>query len=336
MESVKSDIEKAFKERAAGPLGYVTLSFVAYNWTWFYFVLFSSKSAEVKIASVINGFQKLPGFGWPILTGLLLQIGIPYLKMLITFLTSLAKNLENRIEHHSDNYLGILQETTKQTLIDKRLEITAAGIKIENMIQQRDELNSEMSVLRDTTNNLRKDELQLTQLINNANKERHELEVFLSTNNVTKERFELLMNVLQQKSIENTSIKNAVLITKNCAEKLSKIAMNMEISPGVMTEPDSVELAAVMTELNEIPSLIEGVLTARDGAHFNDERNEMLIPPSTSEAKIKAFLYLINSKGFSASLGIKEPDGTIVVTFPRKLGSLEKRGVISYYEESTI
>lgn len=336
MENFRSDIQKAFKERAAGPLGYVTLSFIVYNWAWFYFVIFSSKSAEVKIAGVINGFEKLPGFGWPILAGLALQIGLPYLKMLITFLTSLAKNLENRIEHHSDNYLDNLREKSTLALASKKLEITAAGTKIDNLIQQRDELNTEMNTIREKINNLRKDEVEISELINDANKERHNLEVFLSKNNVTREKFETLLNALQTKSIENTNIKNALLSTRNCADKLSQIAMNMEITPGTITESDSMELATVMTELHEVPSLIKGDFVATDGAHFNDEKNEMLIPQTVSEAKIQSFLYLIQSKGFNASLGIAEPDGTTVVKFARKLESQEKRGVISYYEEATI
>ncbi|MFS7187712.1 hypothetical protein AB6864_26335 [Serratia proteamaculans] len=336
MENIRTDIEKAVKERAAGPLGYVTLSFIVYNWSWFYFVLFSSKSAEVKIASVISGFQKWPGFGWPIVVGLALQVGTPYLKMSIAALTSLAKNLEIRIEHYSDNYLELLKEKTKQLLINKRLEITEAGTKIDSLIQERDVLNDEIKRLQEKTNNLRKEEMDVSEAIGNATKERHNLEVFLATNNTTKERFESFTKEIQQKSIENTNIKNAFLSTRSCADKLSKIAINMERTPGIMTESDSMELATVMTELHEVPSLIKGDFVAIDGAHFNDEKNEMLIPQSVSEAKIQSFLYLIQSKGFSASLGIVEPNGTTIVKFARKLEPLEKRGVISYYEEATI
>ncbi|CAI2140668.1 Uncharacterised protein [Serratia marcescens] len=335
MENIRSDIEKAVKERAAGPLGYVTLSFIVYNWSWFYFVLFSSKSAEVKIASVISGFQKLPGFGWPILAGLVLQVGTPYLKMLIAFLTSLAKNHEIRMEHYSDNYLELLKEETKQLLIDKRLEITAAGTKIDNLIQERDGLNDEIKRIQEKINNLRKEEMDAAEAIEKASRERHNLEIFLATNNTTKERFEGLTKEIQKKSIENTNIKNAIISTRTCADKLSKIAIKMETSPESITEGDNIELATVMNVLHEVASLIEGELIARDGAHFNDEKNEMLIPQSVSEDKIKAFLYLIQSKGFNASLGIAESDGTKVVKFSRTLEPREKKGVISYYEEAT-
>ncbi|HAT3712326.1 TPA: hypothetical protein I8583_001173 [Serratia marcescens] len=333
VDEIKVELEKVVKERAAGPLGYIALSFLVYNWSWFYFIIFSSKSTEIKISSVINGFEKLPGFGWPIVAGLLIQIGTPYLKIVITFLTTLAKNIDNKLNHNSENYLSNYIESTNQSLAEKRLMITSTNAKIDDLIKQRDALNSEMNSARETITNLRLEEKEISNSINSANRERHKVELFLSENNVTKESFENLREILQQKSIELTNIQNAVLSVQSGAEELASLISKIQSYSDAIDEESNMSLRLLQSEINDNSALIKGFFVTKDGAHFDDASRTMIIPATISPSMIPAFIQLIQSKGFKSSAGKTEPDGTTTVKFNKRLNPTEKRTLISYYEE---
>ncbi|WP_233788156.1 coiled-coil domain-containing protein [Serratia ureilytica] len=334
MENIKSDIEKAFRERMTGPLGYITASFLAYNWSWFYFVLFSSKSAEVKISSVINGFPKLSGFGWPIVAGLLIQVGAPYLKLLTTYLTSLAKNIENRVNHKSENYLNIYIEETNQLLADKRLEVTSTNAKIDSLIEQRDSINNEMNVIREKIINLRAEELSIGEKIESAARELHKLEMFLSEKNITKENFEHLLESLREKSIENTNTKNAALCINRNNTKLINLISRMEKHQEIINEHDKIELNMLLADLNEINSLINGTITTKDSAYFDDSKMVMIIPHQVPLYKVEDFLSTLHRVGYSASLDEIKSNGEKIVKFEAELMTMQKREIISHYEDS--
>ncbi|MEX3171588.1 hypothetical protein AB4M04_05775 [Serratia quinivorans] len=331
IEEIKVELEKVVKERAAGPLGYIALSFIVYNWSWFYFVIFSSKSAEVKISSVINGFQKLPGLGWPIAAGLLIQVGSPYLKTLITYLTSLAKNMDNKLNHNSENYLSNHIETTNNSLAEKRFLVTATNAKIDNLIAQRDALNREIKSANENVTNLRREEKEIANSINSANKERHTVELFLSANNVTKESFEDLRKILQQKSIELTNIQNSILSVQSCAEELTKTVSKIQDYSDVIDEESNLTIRLILNELNDNSTLIKGFFVTKNGAHFDDANMTMIIPAAVSASLVPGYIQLIESKGFNSSAGETQPDGTTTVQFYKRLTPTDKRTLISYY-----
>ncbi|BEO41893.1 hypothetical protein SMQE13_12440 [Serratia marcescens] len=191
-----------------------------------------------------------------------------------------------------------------------------------------------MNVIREKIINLRAEELSIGEKIESAARELHKLEMFLSEKNITKENFEHLLESLREKSIENTNTKNAALCINRNNTKLINLISRMEKHQEIINEHDKIELSMLLADLNEINSLINGTITTKDSAYFDDSKMVMIIPHQVPLYKVEDFLSTLHRVGYSASLDEIKSNGEKIVKFEAELMTMQKREIISHYEGS--
>ncbi|MGQ8705427.1 hypothetical protein ACUTSW_05400 [Serratia sp. TSA_198.1] len=178
------DIKKSIKERVSGPLGYITLSFIVYNWSWFYFLIFSDKMAEVKITSILRFFPKACGIGIPILVGTILAIAMPFVRLKFKQITALARKLESISDHDEKNAVSNHIANKDIELANKNFELTTKTAAIEEIKTEREALNSEILSLHGTLETARLDHTKINETVHELKKEKHELEVLIAAKKI--------------------------------------------------------------------------------------------------------------------------------------------------------
>lgn len=158
---IKDDIVIIFKERVSGPLGYIILSFIAYNWSWFYFLIFSTKTAESKINTVLNNFERLPGFLWPLLIGTALALSTPFIRVGMIKVTAVARKLEDVINYQIKNNLDDYTEKSKLELVKTREEIIERESRLTDLISKKNKIDGEIKINNEKIETLREDENKL-------------------------------------------------------------------------------------------------------------------------------------------------------------------------------
>lgn len=208
MNEDAEDLKTNLKERVSGPLAYITSSFIIYNWSWFYFVIFSEKTAEVKISSVIKFFPKLYGIGIPIIFGILLAIGMPFIRLKFKKITALARKLESISDHDEKNAVNNHIADKEIELANKNHELTTKSAAIEKIKNQREALNKEILSLGNTLETATFEHASINEQVNLLKKERHGLEMLIATNKIDVENYNNLKKNLEDKAKEIISLEN--------------------------------------------------------------------------------------------------------------------------------
>ncbi|CAI2035434.1 hypothetical protein [Serratia quinivorans] len=331
IEEMKNNTITVFKERVSGPFGYILISFIAYNWTWFYFLIFSNKLAEVKISSVISGFQKLPGFGWPVFYGLLLAICTPFIKALMLHITAWARQIEDRKTHEIKNYLDNYIESTNLELADKRLDITEKNSKIHNLIEQRTFLDSEIRKYHKTLEELRTENAMLMENINNSKREKHNIENIISEYRMNNENFETLRQKLHNKSHDFINLKRNLIALKSGIEKISAIIHSDPSFIAMLDQNERYNFEKSLHQLQERIDTLDESTFHIVSFTFNDTGNEVAITTILDGVRWEDFISLLKSESIPAAGFIFNIDGTVSIRFERALTNEEIRIVGTLY-----
>ncbi|MFJ3002210.1 coiled-coil domain-containing protein [Serratia liquefaciens] len=223
---IKDDVAIIFKERIAGPLGYVVVSFIGYNWSWIYFLTFSAKPAESKIKTVQNQFEFCSGFGWPLLIGFSLAALTPFLKVVMIHITAFARRLEDQKNYQIKNHLDQYIEDSKLELTRKREEITERNSKISTLMSQKKKLDEEIEITRKTIENIREEDKNLRDSIEEKKREIHYLEGIHAEYKIDVNQVSTLRERLYEKSNQYSTLKRTLIIFRDETKKLTDYFSN--------------------------------------------------------------------------------------------------------------
>ncbi|MEB6539621.1 hypothetical protein MXM81_11035 [Serratia plymuthica] len=227
MESLKIEVENAIKERFSGPLGYVSLSFILYHWSWIYFFIFSNLTAEEKINSIQHNFEYTPGILIPLAAGVSLAVISPFLRTMMVYLTSLARKLEDTkkydIARYLDNY--IKNKQAEASLL--QLEIERNDGILESLREEKIKLTDDIKLTQESIDALHNEHLSIVNSINQAKNESQKIEVSLSTLRASDERYKELLAQISEKHNEISNLKNLIRNSKLNARWLVKMIENL-------------------------------------------------------------------------------------------------------------
>ncbi|EMH4216361.1 hypothetical protein ACJ8IP_02375 [Serratia sp. CY52157] len=148
------------KERMSGPLGYISISFLAYNWSWFYYLIFSNKPAEFKISTVIHSFPIYSGVGYPVAFGIAMAITMPFILAAFRLITYKAEIIIKKADSDAKSFADEYAADKKLTLANKHHEATTKIANIEDLKKQRQNLLTEITNLQEKLEELQHSEVQ--------------------------------------------------------------------------------------------------------------------------------------------------------------------------------
>jgi len=99
MEDLKKTILKSFEEKFNSPLvGYILTSWFLYNWIpIIYFIFGKSENVQERVKIAMDATNQYDLFLFPLVTGVMLTIGLPFLNYLIKKITSKAVTLDEKL-----------------------------------------------------------------------------------------------------------------------------------------------------------------------------------------------------------------------------------------------
>ncbi|CAI2062430.1 ATPase involved in DNA repair [Serratia quinivorans] len=332
---VKDDVVIIFKERVAGPIGYIVFSFIAYNWSWIYFLIFSKKPAEDKINIIKNDFDIYHGFGWPLLVGVVLAILTPFIKVIMIHITAIARKLEDRKNYQIKNYLDEYIEETKLDLIKTKQEITEREANINELREKKLKLDKEIKDASEIIEALRKEDSETRANINNIIRETHSLQTMLAEYRVTNEGFEELREKLYKKSSEHMQLKHQLISFKST---INYVQAYLSGDPGffAMLSQDQVNnFNRTLGQIQEnIKSIDDGTfeiikfLTDYDGPGAEVNISTLKIGINWGD-----FVNLLEKNYLPTGGFLHRPDSSISIRFTRVLTDEETNKVTSLYKE---
>ncbi|HGE8320060.1 hypothetical protein [Serratia marcescens] len=263
ISDLKDDAIIIIKDRIAGPIGYILFSFIACNWSWIYFLIFSSKTAEVKISTVMTGFEKLPGFGWPIFWGCFLAVVSPFLKLVIVYITSIARQLEDEKNHEIKNHLARFIEKKNLELKKTQQEITERDSKINELIAQKSKLEKSIAESNKIVEMLREEDTKLKNEKIQINSEVHSLKTMLSEYRVTNQTIYELQQLVYNKSSAYNQLKRHLIIFREANHKIMNL---LKDGGSLRTTPSSDDLDT----LKWATELIDEKMASIDEEYFRD------------------------------------------------------------------
>ncbi|MEX3171587.1 hypothetical protein AB4M04_05770 [Serratia quinivorans] len=251
INEIKDDAIVIIKERIAGPFGYILFSFIAYNWSWIYLLFFSKKTAEEKISDLVINFDKISGFGWPVLAGCLLAISTPFIRVVMVYITAIARKLEDMKNHQIKNFLDDYVEQTNLSLVKKRQEITERNSKIKELELQKDKLEHEVKNERDALEKIREDDKKLFEERDKAKGEVYSLEKMISEYRISNHSFLELRESLSSKSSEYSQLKRQLITFREETEKVISY----------FPEDRSIYVTPSTDDLNSFRQIVESIHT---------------------------------------------------------------------------
>ncbi|AVN33275.1 hypothetical protein [Serratia marcescens] len=332
---IKDDVVIIFKERIAGPIGYVIFSFVAYNWSWFYFLIFSKKTAEDKISIIKNDFDLLHGIGWPLVFGAVLAISTPFIKVGMIHLTALARKLEDKKNYQIKNFLDDYIEGSKLELIKKKQEITEREAKIHSLIERKTNIESEITKATDILDELRKEDRESRTNLNNIRRESDSLQAMIAEYKVTNEGFRELREKISLKSNEVVRLKKQLVILKNNIAQIQSY-LSGDVNYFEMLSQDQVyHFKKALTDINEkIKSLDDGTYEIIQFTQdYDGPGEEVNISTLRSFLNWQDFVSLLEKNNLPTDGFISRPDTSTSIRFKRVLTAQERNEVTSLYRE---
>ncbi|CAI1593966.1 hypothetical protein [Serratia quinivorans] len=234
------DLKKTAKERITGPLSYITISFIIYNWAWFYFLIFSNKIAEDKIYFILSFFPKATGTLVPIGIGIFLAILMPITKIVFKKIMTFVRRIDEKIDQDDKNFIDNYVADKKIELANKSHELVTKETAIDDLRNQKTNLLSEISKYHASLEQLRNDDADIKNSINDSSKIKHDIETFINSNNVTIENFHNLNGKLLDKANENFELEYKIEnLNKIKKPEISCLSALLKI---IKSRPDWVDL----------------------------------------------------------------------------------------------
>ncbi|GAK26392.1 hypothetical protein SLIQ_06935 [Serratia liquefaciens FK01] len=332
MGDIKDDAVIIIKERMAGPIGYILFSFIAYNWSWFYFIIFSDKTAEVKISTVLRTFDTYYGFGIPVLAGCILAVITPFLKVVMVYITAAARKLEDKKNHQIKNYLEHYVEQTNLALIRTKQEITERNSKINELITKKKDLEDEVTLQSNLLEMARKEGEKLSESKNRLASDIHSLETMMAEYRVRNAEFHELRERIYKKSSQYNQLKRQLIIFKNETYEINEYfsdVNNLYITPP-NSKLESLRLA-VESIHKKLASIDDEYFKELIFSFSSDIEVEIQSLKSINWDAIKTLLDQndLPSNGYDADIS----GDTIKLYFQRKLTNDEKKKVISVFKQ---
>ncbi|HAT3712325.1 TPA: hypothetical protein I8583_001172 [Serratia marcescens] len=329
ISEIKDDAIVIIKERIAGPFGYILFSFVAYNWAWIYFLIFSKKSAEEKISTVVTEFDKLSGFGWPVLAGCLLAISTPFIRLIMIYITAIARKLEDKKNHQIKNFIDNYVEQTNLELVKKRQEITERNSKIKVLEEQKDTLELNIKKERDALEKIREEDKELFKERDRVKGEVYYLEKMISEYRISTNSFLELRESLSSKSNEYSQLKRNLIIFR---EETEKVLSHFSEDRSVYVTPPTDDLNAFRLAVESIHNKIKSI----DNGYFSEltfsfsQNNNQVEISSLKHINWDGAIKLLSGNGIPLK-GIDPNTGgdSVMLYFERELQYNEKKKLTS-------
>lgn len=231
MNETMNDALNAVKLRLTGPLGYISTSFIIYNWAWFYYLIFSDKPAEVKITTIVNSFPMWSGFIYPIAFGfsitiittivtvICIPIAMPYISAKIREITHKARISEKKSDKDEANFAEDYDADKKAVRVQKEYDTTIKTAEIEKIKKQRDDIAEEISQHQSTINDLLIQESTLRRGILSATQEKYDIEYSISKLKIEKNEIERLNVEIERLKTELAQALEWNQVYRDAAEK---------------------------------------------------------------------------------------------------------------------
>lgn len=258
MNDTINDGLNAIKERLTGPLGYISISFILYNWSWFYYVIFSDKLAEVKIASVIKFFPIHSGFLYPILFGSAMTLLMPFIAAWIKKATYKAKIIAKKAEKDEEDYAEDYSLDKKVARVQKEYEATVKTAEIERIKNERDELSAEILQHQKSIEALSLQEATLRSSILTATQEKHDLDYSNSKLKIEIGEIERLKTELNLLSEWNQTYQNAAEVNNNQLIDLATAHEKLALLSNAMKKIPNWGNRLSKEEIENITRIIDG------------------------------------------------------------------------------
>ncbi|HEJ8040546.1 hypothetical protein JY535_01775 [Serratia marcescens] len=332
---IKDDVVIIFKERIAGPIGYVIFSFVAYNWSWFYFLFFSKKTAEDKISIIKHDFNLLHGTMWPLAFGVLLAISTPFIKVLMTHITAIARQLEDKKNYQIKSFLDKYIEETKLDLIKKKQEITEREANIKDLMGRKLNLDKDIKDANDTIEGLRKEDSETRKNINNIKRETHSLQNMLAEYRVTYEGFEELREKLYNKSSAHMQLKNQLISIKNTIDYVQTYLSGDQGFFAMLSQDQVHNFNSTLKQIQEsIKSIDDGTFEIiKFSTDYDGPGGEVNISTLKFGINWGDFVNLLEKNNLPTGGFLHKPDSSVSIRFTRALTDEETNKVTSLYKE---
>ncbi|MDQ7769445.1 hypothetical protein NMF47_13140, partial [Serratia nevei] len=175
MDNISTEIANSIKDRITGPLGFIATTFALYNWKWIYFLMFSKKTAELKI-SIVEMHLTTSRFIYPIIIGIALSIAMPFIRLLMTYITAIAVSSEDKKKYLMKTSLDNHISQQNKTIVERNLDIQQKESKIDDLLKEQSTLSDEVRKLNISKDELMGQESSLKQKISEAEIRNHRLE----------------------------------------------------------------------------------------------------------------------------------------------------------------
>lgn len=333
---IKDDVVIIFKERIAGPIGYVVLSFIAYNWSWFYILIFSTRTAESKVKTIFDGFEYFYGFFWPLVAGSILAVITPFIRVGMIKITAFARKLEDKTNYQIKNHLDEYTENSRLELIKKKEEIIERESRINSLIDRKKKIEDDIKIANETLTKIRAEDGNLITAVGDKKRELHSLDSSIAEMRLDLQNATATRERLHEKSVEYSILRRNLIILK---DEISKVNMYFSNHDNLYTSTNPLNLF----DLKEAAEIISDKIKGMDGEYFKiinfefKNSNREVVISSLKHNNWSGLTELLINNGLESHGFIPNHDNSITLFFNSELNDTDKekiKAVFTLYLEN--
>ncbi|MGQ6557389.1 hypothetical protein ACUND6_04765 [Serratia sp. IR-2025] len=181
MSEIISSLITGVKDRTSGVYGYLTSSFIIFNWDNIYFIIFSDKSAEQKLASISLSFSFWLNLIAPISLGLILCAYTPSIATTIKSLQRKATWRNARLDFQNKYYALDLEHDRNLKIEEKEEKAKKLKDMINTLSSKLEDESEILKKVMEKHEKLKSEEYELAVSIKNKSDELKNIELDLIT-----------------------------------------------------------------------------------------------------------------------------------------------------------